>query len=215
MILIWGLRARAKAIASGEFFCSKCGADRTYVLQQVRRWFTLFFIPLFPVGKVLGEQVQCSTCHTVFGPQVLNAPTSAAFSETLRGATRVAAVSMLAAGDPHNTAARAAAVDAARMTGSDNYDDSWLANDLAALDPTQLADYLGPLAQGLESHGKETFIEQVARIGIADGPLTATETRVLESLASALGLSAAHLRGIVVSTSPATTDGPPDDHRHN
>ena len=45
MILIWGLRARAKALSTGEFFCTNCGTDRSYVLQQIRRWFTFFFIP--------------------------------------------------------------------------------------------------------------------------------------------------------------------------
>ena len=220
MILIWGLRNRAKTVSTGEFFCSRCGADRTYVLQQIRRWFTLFFIPLFPAGKVLGEQVKCSTCGTGFRPDVLNTPTSASFSETLRGAMRVASMSMLAAGDPTNNAARAAAVDAARKTGAENYDESWLVHDLAALDASQLRDYLAPLAQGLNPQGKETFVEQVARIGLADGPLNPSEIQVLESLSATLGLSAAHLRGIVISAttgpqSPSTGDGPPDEYRSN
>jgi hypothetical protein len=220
MILIAGLRVRAKAMATGEFFCSRCGADRSYVLQQLRRWFTFFFIPLFPVGRVLGEQVRCTTCGTYFPSAVLSAPTSAAFSENLRGATRVASMSMLAAGDPANSSARAAAIDAARQTGSDSYDETWLANDLDALDPSHLGDYLAPLAEGLDPQGKETFITQVARIGLADGPLTASETHVLESLGFALGISAAHLRGIIVSTAPGTQapsagDGPPDEFRSN
>jgi uncharacterized tellurite resistance protein B-like protein len=220
MILIWGLRARAKTTATGEFFCAHCGADRSYVLQQIRRWFTFFFIPLFPVGKVLGEQVKCTTCGTCFRPEVLTTPTSAAFSENLRGAMRVASMSMLAAGDRSNSAARAAAVDAARQTGADTYDESWLANDLDAIDPSHLTDYLTPLARGLDPQGKETFITQVARIGLADGPLTASETQVLESLSATLGISAAHLRGIVVSTAPgsqapSTGDGPPDEFRQS
>ncbi len=218
MILIWGFRARAKALSTGEFFCSRCGADRSYVLQQIRRWFTFFFIPLFPVGKVLGEQVKCSTCGTSFPATVLDTPTSAAFSENLHGAMRVAAIAMLVAGDQTNDAARVATIAAARDTGGDTYDETWLANDLAALDASHLGDYLAPLAKGLSSQGKETFIGQVARIGLADGPLTSSETQVLESLSASLGISAAHLRGIVVSTptgpqTPSTGDGPPDESR--
>lgn len=219
MILIWGLRARAKTLSTGEFFCTHCGTDRSYVLQQIRRWFTLFFIPLFPVGKPLGEQVKCSTCGTRFSPEVLNTPTSASFSEYLRGAMRIAMVSMLAAGDRGNDTARTAAVDAARQSGAENYDDTWLMHDLEALDPSNLGEYLAPLANGLNTQGKETFIEQVARIGTADGPLTAPETQVLESLGSALGISAAHLRGIMVSTTtpqfPTSGDTPPDEFRRN
>jgi zinc-ribbon family len=209
MILIWGMRARIKALATGEFFCRACGADRTYVLQQFRRWFTFFFIPLFPVGKPLGEQVQCTTCGTVFPTEVLDMPTSAEFSENLGGATRVAAVSMLAAGDSNSPAARRVAIEAARKAGTASYDETWLANDLDALDPSQLRGFLEPLAKGLDPHGKETFVEQIARVGLVDGPLTPPEMQVLESLSAALGLSAAHLRGIIVTTSS------PDEYRHN
>jgi hypothetical protein len=129
-------------------------------------------------------------------------------------------MSMLEAGDETNDAARLAAVDAARTTGAENYDESWLINDLAALDESQLGEYLAPLAQGLNTQGKETFIGQVARVGLADGPLSLSEMHVLETLSAALDISAAHLRGIVVSTttgpqSPSTGDGPPDEYRRN
>ncbi len=207
MILIWGFRARGKTVSTGEFFCPRCGADRQYMLQQIRRWFTLFFIPLFPVGKVLGEQVKCSTCATCFRPDVLQTPTSAALSDNLRGAMRVSATAMLAAGDdPTNANARRAAIDAVSKAGAEHYDDAWLTNDLDAIDPSQLPQFLTPLGQGLNEQGKETFVDQVARVGLAAGPLTASETRVLESIGALLGLSAAHLHGIVaMASSPRDT----------
>ena len=220
MILIWGFRARAKAVSTGEFFCTRCGADRSYVLQHIRRWFTFFFIPLFPVGKTLGEQVKCSTCGTCFRPEVLSTPTSASFSENLRGrgavrggvdarrrrpvATKPPARrrSMPPAGPaPRPTTTRGSPTISARSTprSSPSTSRRW--------------------PQGLNLQGKETFIEQVARIGLADGPLSPSETRVLESLSATLGLSAAHLRGIVVSTTspqlPSAGDGPPDEFRQN
>jgi hypothetical protein len=214
MLIIFGTRLRARAIATGEFFCQRCGADRNYVLQELRRWFTLFFLPVLPMGKVLGEQVKCSTCGTCYRPEVLNAPTSAVFTETLRGAMRVAAIAMLVAGDRSNPAARNAAIDAARKTGAENYDDSWLEHDLVALDPTTLGEYLGPLSKGLSAQGKEGFIEQIARIGLADGALNTGETQLLEMLGASLDISAAHLRGITVTVAsgphPQIGDTPPD-----
>jgi hypothetical protein len=214
MLIIFGTRIRARAIASGEFFCQHCGADRNYVLQQLRRWFTLFFLPVLPMGKVLGEQVKCTTCGTAYRPEVLNTPTSAVFTETLRGAMRVAAIAMLTAGDRTNPAARQAAIDAARKSGAGNYDDTWLEHDLGTIDPSTLGQYLGPLAQGLSAQGKEGFIEQVARIGLADGPLNGAESQLLESLGAALDISAAHLRGITVTVAtgprPEIGDTPPD-----
>jgi Tellurite resistance protein TerB len=210
MIVIFGFRVRLKTIAEGTFFCPRCGADRSYLLQQARRWFTLFFIPIFPASQPLGDQVQCTTCRTSFRPEVLDAPTSEEFSENLRGAMRVAAIAMLHASDPHHAAARQAAIAATRETGLEHYEDAWLTNDLEAIDTSTLDSYVRALAQGLNDQGKETFLAQVARVGLADGPLTPPETQLLDSIGSALGLSAAHVRGILVTTveSPAPGETP-------
>jgi hypothetical protein len=210
MILIWGFRNRAKKTGSGEFFCTRCGADRSYVLQAVRRWFTFFFIPLFPVGKALDEHVRCTTCGTAFRPEVLDTPTSVQFSENLRGATRVASVAMLVAGDPASAPARAVVIDAMQRMGADKYDETWLNHDLAALDASQVRAYVAPLEAGLNPQGKESFVEQIARVGLADGPLTPGEMRVLESVAAGVGVSAAHLRGIVVTMTSAPQPSDPD-----
>jgi hypothetical protein len=203
MILIFGIRSRPHIVGNGNFFCPNCGADRGYVLVRYRRWFTLFFIPIFPVDKGTIEVVRCGTCNTVFRPDVLNAPTSAEFSDNLRSATRVATVAMLRAGDAANPAARQAAVDLVRETGVDNYQDDWLDNDLDAIDIATLADYVGPLVDGLNAQGKETFVSKVARVGLADGELNDAETQVLERLGALLDLSAAHIRGIIVTVQTA------------
>jgi hypothetical protein len=122
MILIFGFRVRGTNVGEGEFFCPHCGADRHYVMRALRRWFTFFFIPIFPSGKELGRQVVCSTCNTAFREDVLNAPTSSALSDHIRNAMRVASVAMLRAGG-ETSAARAAASDAIRATGFTDYDD--------------------------------------------------------------------------------------------
>src|SRR5262249_51686968 len=107
-----------------------------------------------------------------------------------------------------------AAIDAACKTGAENYDDSWLEHDLVALDPSTLGEYLGPLSKGLSAQGKEGFIEQIARIGLADGALNSSENQLLEMLGASLDISAAHLRGITVTVAsgphPQIGDTPPD-----
>jgi len=39
-----------------------------------RRWFTLYFLPVIPLGRV-GEQLECQGCHCFFSPRILE-PTS-------------------------------------------------------------------------------------------------------------------------------------------
>lgn len=74
MLIIWGFRGIARTIGTGVFFCPNCGVDRDYKHQKVTKWFTLFWIPLFPVGKALGEQVRCGHCKTKFQTGVLGTP---------------------------------------------------------------------------------------------------------------------------------------------
>jgi hypothetical protein len=203
MILIFGVRSRARTVSTGTFFCPNCSADRHYMLQHIRKWFTLFFIPIFPVDKGSFQIVRCGTCNTAFRPNVLSTPTTAEFGDTLRGAVRVAAVAMLHAGDTSAPIARQIAVDAVREAGVENYQDEWLENDLDAVDITTLGNYLGPLASGLNAQGKETFVARIARIGLADGSLSDSETELLEHIGAQLDLSAAYIRGIIVTATNA------------
>jgi hypothetical protein len=75
-MLIFGWTVLFKTLDTGVFHCPCCGGDRQYRIQQARRWFTLFFIPLIPLG-VVGEHVECTSCRTTFGSAVLRTPTQA------------------------------------------------------------------------------------------------------------------------------------------
>jgi hypothetical protein len=72
-MIIFGTKARQQVVGSGEFYCPKCQAQRRYELKKAKRYFTLYFVPLIPMGD-LGEFVECQTCHTAFSPDVLKQP---------------------------------------------------------------------------------------------------------------------------------------------
>jgi hypothetical protein len=69
-MIIWGSRAREKQISTGTFHCPSCRASSAYSHQRVSRYFTLYFIPLFPTDT-LGEYVRCMRCAGQFKPLVL------------------------------------------------------------------------------------------------------------------------------------------------
>jgi len=69
-MIIWGSRNRTKDIGQGNFYCPRCRDQRAYIHKQVTRYFTLYFIPLFPVQQ-LGEMVECQTCKVAFDTTVL------------------------------------------------------------------------------------------------------------------------------------------------
>jgi hypothetical protein len=69
-MIIFGSRPRMKTIGSGSFYCPRCQTTRQYELKHARNYFTLYFVPIFPIGD-LSEFVECQTCHMTFKSEVL------------------------------------------------------------------------------------------------------------------------------------------------
>lgn len=209
VFLVFGFRTRATRVGGGVFFCPNCRVDRQYELLQLRRWFTLFFIPIFPTGAARGQHVKCQTCGKAYQPQVLEAPTSQSLAAALVQALRLAVVALLRVTDPADTTAREAAVRELVAAGAAGYGPDALLADLAALDPSGLVPAVQTLARGLNQHGKEGFVSRLARIGAGGGALTEAQTAVIEAVGSSLGLSVAHLAGIVaLATDPTRRPQP-------
>jgi len=70
-IVIWGSRGITRTRETGEFYCPHCDAQEEYALKQVRPFFTLYFIPLFPIGAAQ-RYVQCRGCKRTFNEAVLD-----------------------------------------------------------------------------------------------------------------------------------------------
>jgi len=71
-LIIFGRKSITGSKGRGEFTCPKCQSKQPYDHKHVRRWFTLYFIPVFPVATV-GEYVECGGCQGTFKPIVLEA----------------------------------------------------------------------------------------------------------------------------------------------
>ncbi|MEA3209107.1 MAG: hypothetical protein QOE70_2164 [Chthoniobacter sp.] len=70
-MIIWGSKAKQKQIATGTFYCPQCRKESAYSHLRVSRYFTLYFIPLFPT-QTLGEAICCTTCAGEFKTAVLS-----------------------------------------------------------------------------------------------------------------------------------------------
>lgn len=85
-MIIYGTKPKSTRIDEGTFFCPQCQTEQTYELFKVKTYFTLYFIPLFPVGSG-DEHIQCENCSGTFAPEVIDydpEAEQAATAETLR-----------------------------------------------------------------------------------------------------------------------------------
>jgi hypothetical protein len=194
MILIWGLRARAKQLATGMFCCPSCGVDRTYSHKQLKRWFTAFFIPLIPL-KVLGEFVECTTCNAKFKPTVLSLPTTESLQKNLLLAMRGAVITVLGASPTPAEMHEALSVLSAFADMEWHEDD--LIDDIANLDRTALKGQLATLADALNEHGKERIVAGCARIASTGGTIDQASRDTVTQIAMDIGMTAAHARGVI------------------
>ena len=70
-MIIFGMSPRTKTTGTGTFFCPHCRTSRSYERKEGRNYFSLYFIPLIPVGKPQ-TYIECSTCHVTFTAEVLS-----------------------------------------------------------------------------------------------------------------------------------------------
>lgn len=59
-MLIWGWRTRIYVLAMTTFLCGRCGNPASHAVRKAVTKFTLFFIPLFPIG--VKYSAQCTFC---------------------------------------------------------------------------------------------------------------------------------------------------------
>ena len=194
MILIWGLRVRAKQLATGTFCCPSCGVDRAYAHKQARRWFTVFFIPIIPLNT-LGEYVQCLTCNGTYQRSVLSLPTTESLQKNLLLAMREAVVSVLDPSPTPSEMQEALAVLSAFADVEWHEDD--LIDDIANLDLSALKGHLATLADALNEHGKERIVAGCARIASTGGTIDRTRRDTVMRIASEIGMTPAHARGVI------------------
>ena len=202
MLLIFGLRPRYRVLSEGTFACPNEGGDRTYRRKLARNWFTLFFVPLIPLN-VLGEMVECSSCKTAYDPKVLTMPTAAQMMNDLADAVRHAVVAvMVADGDADEAEKRAglALVETYADTPYTMYD---LESDLRSLRRADVAGTVGRVAGSLNEHGKEGLMMALGGVATSDGGLHGDEVEALRDIGASLGLTPAHIRGILADV----TDG--------
>jgi hypothetical protein len=195
MFLVWGWRTRRKALEEGTFFSPATGMDGPYRLVELRRWFTLFFLPVIPL-KVIGTYVECAVTKKLYETSVLANPTSADLIEQISAGSRdlVAAV---ASADGAVTAAQrdvALEVVGARVEG---YDKETLRADVGRVTADSLSERMRFLASALNQQGKENLLADACRVLTADGPAGAKGRGLVEQAGRDLGMSVAHVRGVV------------------
>ena len=60
MLFLFGVRTRSKGLAQVEQPCAKCSKPTIHTGVETKRWFTLFFVPVIPLGT--SHLLRCNFC---------------------------------------------------------------------------------------------------------------------------------------------------------
>ena len=72
MFILFGTKGRAIETDSGQFYCPNCNVKEEYGKKYVQDWFTLFFIPIFPISGKKNNHIECRKCESIYHPETID-----------------------------------------------------------------------------------------------------------------------------------------------
>ena len=199
-MIIFGTTGITSRVGSGSFHCPACGRQG-YTQKRVRRFFTLYFIPVIPLDEV-GRYVQCAGCRQKFEPSVLSYDPEAErrrLDARLRDVVRRVMVEvMLADGAIDDAEVEAIRTVHHRILGVEvSREDVERDARVARGNGRGIAQLLAPIAGSLSDAGKEMVLRAALCVAAADGEVGDCEREQLSVVALSLGMSREHVHGIV------------------
>ncbi len=172
-----------------------------YDHKQVKRFGTLYFIPLLPLDE-LGDYVECQKCKNTYNQQVLDynpEKDSEIFQAEYENAIKKLMILMtLADGNIEESEVNAMIGIYEKITKS-SLDKNSLMNEIEEFKnkSNDVIDYTGSLRGQLNDQGKEIIIKAAYFIATADGEFHESELELLSKIAISLDISTAHLKAII------------------
>ncbi len=197
-MIIWGSRGLDLKGPSGKFFCPQCNDERDYQRRKVQRFFTLYFIPIIPL-EVVHESVGCLSCKQHFtlatlhyDPRAEREQINQELNQHFR--TVLGHFGRMSAHGNELVPQRMVQAMAA-------FDGSTLSTDEARTELERTDRNLGVasriLAQHMTERGRELVVQNALDVATVDGVLSEAKRSALTELATTLGMSETHLRGVL------------------
>lgn len=199
-MIIFGTKEVGRDDGGGRFVCPNCGPQE-YRLKKVRRYVTLYFVPVFPLGGEKGEYVECRRCKTAWGVDVLRGGARPGGGDQRHRGVRLALLHMVMAdGAPDPGEVERARQSFRKVTGQD-VDPSVLMQEARGLsaDPEAMLRELAALRPTLDDAGREAIVKAAFYVAASDGAFQDEERKLLGQIAGALDMTPAHLQGVIQS----------------
>lgn len=202
-MIIWGTRGLDLKGESGRFFCPQCNDERDYQRRKVQRFFTLYFIPLIPL-EVVHQSVGCQSCRQHFTLDVLRYDPRKEREElnqevNHRYRTVLGHFARMSSRQDEAQLRIIMRASEALDGSATSIEDARLAVEITDRNYGVASRILG---QHLTEKGRELAVQGALDVATCDGVLDEPKRAAITELATTLGMSETHLRGVLAGWSP-------------
>ena len=200
-MIIWGSRVVMSVLRNGEFNCPNCNDRRVYEHKEAKKFFTLYFIPIFPM-ETLGTFIECRQCSNQYNEKVLQyapAPSREEMHQAYRNAVIQAMMASAQIDGPATDGRFLALTHQLENFLGSRLEQEEITKLMPSLgtDSAAAVSVLGRIAENLTDSGKEKIFESVYSITAADGGLSEAARQFVRDIGRALGFSDAHFGGLM------------------
>ena len=193
--IIWGSRGITSTKGGGKFRCPQCGPCH-YTHKVVRRYFTLYWIPLFPLRTAV-EYVECAICGEMYTEDVLShdpAEQIAFVSQYDNAARRLMALMVLADGKVERQELQMMVdLSALLLGGKMSLDEARQEVAAASAGPRDPVAHVSKVKNLLTTASKIDLLAVATTIARSDGHVADEENLLLIRIGEALGLPMEHM----------------------
>jgi hypothetical protein len=188
-MIIYGWTTLKSTKETGQFHCPQCRSSQGYHWKKANRFFTLYFIPLIPLGSA-GEYIECLSCRGSYKTEVLSYDPGGDQQTRFAAVRRMLVLTMANAGKtgPENINALCDAYS--RITGDSAMDQEirtelWQAQEAKA----DLATFARQQSTDLSVDGKGVVLQTAIEVLSPQHQLNEQDRRTLRQLGQGLGLA--------------------------
>lgn len=197
-MIFFGTRGVTSTVKEGDFHCPQCNNSQKFRHRKVRKFFTLYFIPLIPLESA-GEYVECRNCKGTFIPRVLEQGNQKdEFMALYEEAMRHSMIKMMLADGVIDVNEKRLVLDIINRFSNNDLDEIQLENLIGEIqkDTKDVTYYLKQITGSLNEHGKETIIKCALHVALSDGDFDESENQMITEMGEAMEMSSSHLKGI-------------------
>tara|TARA_B100000929_G_scaffold109727_1_gene86873 strand:+ start:12 stop:647 length:636 start_codon:yes stop_codon:yes gene_type:complete len=202
-MILFGTKGRAIEMDKGNFHCPNCNSNNDYSKKYVQTWFTLYFIPIFPMGEKKNEHIECQKCENIYHTDVADYKPALddkeIESEYEKALKNILCLMIIADGKVEDEEIETVSNIYNKLTNKKKFSKNQIEKTLSQLKKSKkgVNEYLKEIRPYLNSGHRELVIKAMYYVAASDGHLDEKEGGLLMETATVLEMTPAHVKGVL------------------